>query len=263
MNLRKKNSNENKKRKPIIEVYLDWYKSRKETRVNNVRIFLLVTVVLLHCIFVSNCMVHHYIADGAYKYDDDVYKQIEVAIQESIPSETGMGPDMLGLKEKLKCIEKRYQNENEIFFNYVVLDTKYNSERDRTIIICGINDGFFKPRVTTELESDYSFVQWERNFKSVQGYQNYFWKYYRMLTFVGGIIYFIILVILYNLAVWLIAMMLRKIVEHRSKKAEKYATDLTDDPKNMDPIPNLTDFADTDTDTDDYTNILTDATEED
>lgn len=259
MKLRKKNSKEKKERKPIIEVYLDWYKSRKEMRVNNVRIFLLVTVVLLHCIFVSNCIVHHYIADGAYKYDDDVYEQIENAIQESIPSEAVIGLDLLGLKEKLKCVEKRYKNEKELFFNHVVLDTKYNSENGRTVIICGINDGFFKPHVTTELETDYSFVQWERNFKSVQGYQNYFWKCYRMLTFVGGIIYFIMLVMLYNLVVWLIAMVSRKIVEHTSKIAEKSDTTvLTDDSENMDPI-----FADTNTDTDNYADVLIDAREED
>lgn len=250
MKLRKENSKEKKERKPIIEVYLDWYKSRKEMRVNNVRIFLLVTVVLLHCIFVSNCIVHHYIANGAYKYDDDVYEQIENAIQESIPSEAGIGLDLLGLKEKLKCIEKRYKNEKELFFNHVVLDTKYNSENGRTVVICGINDGFFKPRVTTELETDYSFVESERNFKSVQGYQNYFWKYYRMLTFVGGIIYFIMLVMLYNLVVRLIAMVLRKIVEHKSIRAEKFDTTvLTDDSENMNSInPSLTDFTDTNTD---------------
>lgn len=220
------NNKEKKERQPIIQVYLDWYKSRKEMRVNNIRLFLIVTIVLLHCIFISNCIVHYYIADGAYKYDDDVYKQIEAAIEETVPSEAGIGLDLLGLKEKLKVIKMKYQNENS-FFNDVVLDTKYNSEDGKTILICGVNDGFFKPRITTELGPDHSFMKWERNFKSVQMYQNYFWKCYRMLTLGVGILYFILLVILYNLIVWFIAIVLRKTMEHLKKAEKCVPTDIT------------------------------------
>ena len=151
----KRGSKKSSERKPIFTA--ENILKASKGRVSRIITAIIAVLVLIACFNEAYDYTKLAIGDGAYKYSDDSYTYIEESVKNYLGED---GPNIANLQESIPIFTAHYEN-------------------GKTILVCTLQDGFFRAEVTSVISKDFQLEKSTRNFNSLSEYQEYFWHSFK------------------------------------------------------------------------------------
>lgn len=176
------------------------------------RAFRIITAIIAVIVF-AGCVNEAFdyteqaMSDEAYKYSDEVYKNIELAVQNYLGDD---GPDIAALQENVPEFITR-------------IESTYEDEQ--TVLVCTKENGLFTAEVTSIIAKEFYLKgSHVRNFNSFQEYKNFFWKTFKVEVAKRALGIFLVIAVVWLAVTSTILLVLKKVVESEEKKAKHRAT---------------------------------------